>query len=150
MSDTDPFWETKELSEMTKDEWESLCDGCGKCCVLKLEDYDTAEIYYTDVSCKLLCPTSAQCTDYPNRKRHVPDCVILTPGNLDEISWMPQSCSYRRLHEGKSLPDWHPLITGSQDALKSSPHSVASKVIPEGLVKEKDMPDHLYDWDFPL
>ena len=146
MSDR-PFWKTKPLAELTHQEWESLCDGCGKCCVLKLEDYDTKEIYYTDVSCKLLCPSSAQCTDYANRKALVPDCVILTADNLEHISWMPQSCAYRRLHEGKSLPEWHPLVSGDKDGTRKAGISVAGRVFPEDSVPVADIIDHITTWD---
>ena len=134
---------------MTKQEWESLCDGCGKCCVLKLEDIDTGAIYYTDVSCKLLCTASAQCTNYKDRKSHVPDCVILQPDNLEALHWMPETCAYRRLHEGDDLPDWHPLMSGSKQAMIEANHSVAGHVTSEIHIAEDDMPDHLYDWDHP-
>ena len=144
-----PFWETTALSEMTKQEWESLCDGCGKCCVLKLEDYDTGAIYYTDVSCTLLCTKSATCTNYEARKDIVPDCVILTPDNLDEVHWMPESCAYRRLHEGRSLPQWHPLRTGTKQAMIAANHCVANHVTTETDIAEEDMADHLFDWDNP-
>ena len=142
-----PFWETVTLRDMTDQQWESLCDGCGKCCVLKLEDIDTNAIYYTDVSCQLLCTKSAQCTDYANRKQLVPDCVILTPDNLDAVHWMPESCAYRRLHEGDPLPDWHPLLTGNKQAMIAAHHCVANHVTSETEIAEDDMPDHLYDWD---
>ena len=147
MQQTQPFWERKTLNEMTSEEWESLCDGCGKCCVLKLEDIDTGAVYYSDVSCKLLCTKTAQCTDYQNRKQIVPDCVILTPDNLEDIDWMPQSCAYRRINEGRGLADWHPLIAGSQDKMASLGHLVAGHVISETEIDGADMPDHLYDWD---
>jgi len=147
MQQTQPFWERKTLNEMTSEEWESLCDGCGKCCVLKLEDIDTGAIYYSDVSCKLLCTKTAQCTDYENRKKTVPDCVILTADNLEEIEWMPQSCAYRRINEGRGLADWHPLIAGSQEKMAALGHLVAGHVISETDIDEADMPDHLFDWD---
>ena len=105
-----PFWKTKSLAEMSAEEWESLCDGCGKCCVLKLEDVDSGDIYYTDVACKLLDCASARCTDYPNRKASVPDCVVLRPDNLASLFWMPTSCAYRVVFEGGDLPEWHPLV----------------------------------------
>ena len=134
---------------MTDAQWESLCDGCGKCCVLKLEDMDTGAIYYTDVSCKLLCTKTAQCTNYTDRKAIVSDCVILSPNNLDEVHWMPESCAYRRLHEGRDLPDWHPLLVGHKDDMIAANHCVAEKVTPEGDVADDDMPDRLFDWDNP-
>ena len=149
MATEKPFWEVTPLTEMTNAQWESLCDGCGKCCVLKLEDIDTGAIYYTDVSCKLLCTKSAQCTNYQERKTYVPDCVILRPDNLEEVHWMPESCAYRRLHEGRDLPHWHPLRVGHKDDMIAANHCVAGHVTPEGAVAEKDMPDHLFDWDHP-
>ncbi|MFZ9135983.1 MAG: YcgN family cysteine cluster protein, partial [Candidatus Puniceispirillaceae bacterium] len=103
-----PFWKTIPLEKLDKDQWESLCDGCGKCCVLKLEDVDTGEVHYTDVGCKLLDCKTARCSSYEKRKSFVPDCVMLTPDNLGMLSWMPKSCAYRLIYENKDLPDWHP------------------------------------------
>ena len=149
MAQANRFWEEKALTDMSEAEWELLCDGCGKCCVLKLEDVDDGAIYYTDVSCRLLCTTSATCSQYEDRKAHVPDCVILTPQSLEELHWMPQSCAYRALHEGRPLPEWHPLITGSKDAMTEAGHHIAGRVISEGEVADDDMPEHLYDCDNP-
>ena len=143
------FWKSTALEDMTQSQWESLCDGCGKCCVLKLEDVDTGAIYYTDVSCQLLCTETAHCTNYAERKKYVPDCVILSPDNLEAVTWMPESCAYRRLHEGRELPDWHPLLTGNQEAMKQANHSVAGLVTNEIYIQEEDMPEHLFDWDHP-
>lgn len=131
---------------MSAEEWESLCDGCGKCCVLKLEDVDSGDIYYTDVACKLLDCASARCTDYPNRKASVPDCVVLRPDNLASLFWMPTSCAYRVVFEGGDLPEWHPLVTGDPNATKRAGQSVAGRVFPEGSVAEDDLPDHITDW----
>ena len=142
----EPFWKRKTLAEMTREEWESLCDGCGKCCVLKLEDVDTGDIYYTDVACKLLDCDDCHCTDYANRKAIVPDCVILTPERLENLHWMPKSCAYRRLNEGMDLPDWHPLVTGEPESTRLSGNSVAGQIIPEAHVAEADMPDHIREW----
>lgn len=147
MATETPFWKHVPLTEMTPEQWESLCDGCGKCCVLKLEDIDSGGIYYTDVSCKLLCTKTARCTNYTDRKKHVSDCVILQPHNLKDIHWMPESCAYRRLYEGRNLPDWHPLNTGSQKQMIAAGHCVANKVTSETHISDHDMPDHLYDWD---
>jgi uncharacterized cysteine cluster protein YcgN (CxxCxxCC family) len=141
------FYETKTLLQMTPEEWESLCDGCGKCCVLKLEDVDTGIIYSTDVGCKLLDCRTARCSDYHNRKEQVPDCVVLTPETLENYSWMPESCAYRRLSEGRGLPDWHPLISGSYNSVIAAGHSVAGQIFPEASVDEADMADHITDWD---
>ncbi len=108
-----PFWKTKTLTEMSRDEWESLCDGCGRCCLNKLEDEDTGKFLYTRAACKLLDVKTCRCTDYPNRAARVPDCVTLTPENVGELGWLPQTCAYRLLDEGKSLPWWHPLVSGT-------------------------------------
>lgn len=110
MSDR-PFWKTKPLVQLTHQEWESLCDGCGKCCVLKLEDMDTGAVYYTDVACKMLDCQTGKCRDYDNRKLHVPDCVLLTPQSVEQLAWMPKTCAYRLVYEGHDLPigtRWYP------------------------------------------
>ena len=130
-------------------EWESLCDGCGKCCVLKLEDIDTADIYYTDVACKMLDCKTGKCLDYKNRKQHVPDCILLTPETVKLLAWMPQTCAYRLVHEGKDLPDWHPLVSGDSSAIHLAGMSVAGHVFPENSVEEDDMANHIRDWDRP-
>jgi len=140
------FWKTIPLSEMSESQWESLCDGCGKCCVLKLEDADSGTIYATDVACRLLDCNTARCTNYADRKAHVPDCVILTPDNLAALGWMPKSCAYRCLHEGRDLPQWHPLKTGTQQSVVASGHCVAGKLWPEDMIADADMIDHITDW----
>ena len=131
---------------MTPTQWESLCDGCGKCCVLKLEDVDTNEIFYTDVGCKLLDCKTARCCDYDSRKTHVPDCVVLSVDNLSQLRWMPDSCAYRLLFEGKDLPDWHPLISGDANSPAAAGESVAGRVFPETAIDEDDLPDHITQW----
>jgi uncharacterized cysteine cluster protein YcgN (CxxCxxCC family) len=149
--DKSVFWKEKSLSEMSHLEWESLCDGCGKCCVLKLQDVDTEHTFYTDVSCKLLDCATAQCSQYENRKSIVPDCIILSPSNLAPLSWMPDSCSYKLIHNGLDLPDWHPLITGLKTSTHETGNSVAGRVIPEtDLENEDDLLDHITDWDEAL
>lgn len=145
--DNSKFWERKSLDEMSSEEWEQLCDGCGKCCVIKLEDVDDGTIYYTDIGCKQLDESSCQCKDYPNRKAIVPDCVILSPDNLDALPWMPQSCAYRLLHENKPLPEWHPLVTGDQYSTHKAGQSVLGKIFTEGDIDEEDYPDHIKDWN---
>lgn len=141
-----PFWKDKSLGEMSMDEWESLCDRCGKCCVLKIEDADTGEVHYTDVACKLLHCGSATCTDYPRRKRFVPDCITLSPENLASLPWMPDTCAYRVLHEGGELADWHPLISGDSDSPRRAGISVAGRVFPEDSVPLTDLIDHITTW----
>lgn len=142
-----PFWKNKQLSEFTHEEWESLCDGCGKCCVLKLEDVDTKAVYYTDVACKMLDCQSGRCRDYAKRKQQVPDCIQLTSEKIEQLAWMPKTCAYRLVYEGLNLPDWHPLISGSADTVAWAGHSVAGQVFPEGSVEDEDMADHIKDWD---
>lgn len=142
----DAFWKHTALEDMTTAQWESLCDGCGKCCVLKLEDVDTDKVYYTDVGCKLLDCATARCCDYENRKTHVPDCVILTTDNLPMLRWMPESCAYRRLFEERGLPDWHPLVTGDSNSPAKAGQSVAGRVFPEASVDDDDLPDHITNW----
>ena len=140
------FWETKNLIDMNKNEWESLCDKCGKCCVIKLEDFDTQEVHYTNVSCKLLCEKSASCKDYENRKSKVPDCIILSPDNLKDLKWMPETCAYKLLNEGKKLPYWHPLLSGNDKEIVNSGNSVKNRVTNENKIKIKDLPDYIFNW----
>lgn len=140
------FWETKNLIDMNENEWESLCDKCGKCCVIKLEDFDTQEVHYTNVSCKLLCEKSASCKDYENRKSIVPDCIILSPDNLKDLKWMPETCAYKLLNEGKNLPYWHPLLSGNDKEIVNSGNSVKNRVTNENKIKIKDLPDYIFNW----
>ena len=140
------FWETKNLIDMNENEWESLCDKCGKCCVIKLEDFDTQQVHYTNVSCKLLCEKSASCKDYENRKSIVPDCIILSPDNLKELKWMPETCAYKLLNEGKNLPYWHPLLSGNDKEIVNSGNSVKNRVTNENEIKIKDLPDYIFNW----
>ena len=140
------FWKNTPLDQLSKDQWESLCDGCGKCCVLKLEDVDTGEVHFTDVSCELLDCQTARCKKYAERKKHVPDCVYLNPTNLSILNWMPDSCAYKLIHENKDLPSWHPLVTGNPDSTRLAGHSVAAQVVPEASVLEDDLPNHIKKW----
>jgi hypothetical protein len=127
-----PFWETKSLSEMSDDEWERLCDGCGKCCVYRLEDEHQPGVYLqTNVACRLLDVRKARCKAYAERHRWVPDCIRITAENVAGFDWLPGSCAYRRLSEGKRLPDWHPLITGDPGSMRKSGNSIAGLVISE-------------------
>ena len=115
MTKNEHFWKTKSLNQMTKAEWESLCDGCGKCCLHKLEDIDTGEISISNVSCSFLDETSCRCKDYNNRQENVADCIQLDLKNLKTLQWLPSTCAYRLIDEGKSLYDWHHLISGSSE-----------------------------------
>ena len=141
-----PFWQSKSLAEMTAEEWESLCDGCGLCCLIRFEDEDTGTIMPTRVSCKLFDADLCRCSDYAQRKRHVPDCIKLTPYNIDDLMWMPRSCAYRRLHEGKDLPDWHPLVTGDPDSTHTAGMSVRGQTINEDCL---DDPEDALDFAAP-
>lgn len=141
-----PFWETKSLEEMTRVEWESLCDGCGKCCLIKLEDEDTGDTYLTDVACKLFDAGTCRCGDYPRRQLHVPDCVVLTPDNIAGLHWMPETCAYRLLAEGQPLASWHPLVSGDPESVHRAGISVRGRVTSETEVAEDDLPDRIVDW----
>ncbi len=122
-----PFWRSKRLHEMTDAEWESLCDGCARCCLVKFEDEDTGEIHYTDVRCRLLDAGTCRCGDYPNRARKVPDCVRLTPEQVSTLGWLPPTCAYRLLDEGRDLPWWHPLVSGDPATVVAAGISVAGR-----------------------
>lgn len=124
------FWELP-LESLSRAEWEALCDGCGKCCLHKLEDDDTGEIYFTDVACRLLDVDTARCRDYRHRRAHVPDCLRLTPRRAAEATWLPKTCAYRLRANGAPLPDWHYLVCGDREAVHRLGHSVAGKVVPE-------------------
>ena len=140
------FWRLKSLQEMSKYEWESLCDGCARCCLLKLEDPDSSEVFFTNVSCRLLNTASCRCSEYTNRARKVPGCLVLNPDNLAEhLSILPPTCAYKRIYEGQDLPDWHPLITGSRAHVHAWV-SVRGRCISEPYVHPDQLPEHIVDW----
>lgn len=141
-----PFWQRKTLAEMTEAEWESLCDGCGRCCLHRLEDEDTGEVHTTCVACKLLDTHSCRCSDYPHRKQKVPDCIQLTPEDAAGFAWLPRTCAYRILAEGGQLPSWHPLVSGDPDSVHKAGISVQDKVISETEVDPDDFEDHIVIW----
>jgi len=138
------FWKEKPLSDMTREEWESLCDGCGKCCLHKLEDYDTGEIHHTDVSCRFLDPETIQCGKYLTRQRYVGNCVVMSPDLLSKLPWMPSTCAYRLVYEGKDLFDWHPLVSGTAGSVHAAGQSVKGRTVDER--EAGDLEDHLVDW----
>lgn len=146
MTEERPFWERKSLAEMSEAEWESLCDGCAKCCLHKLEDEDTGEIYHTRVVCRYLDQDACRCTVYEERKRLVPTCIKLAPGNFEDLTWMPATCAYRLLAEGRPLPIWHPLIAGDRRAMIEAGHTVTGKVISEEYVHEDGYEEHIVHW----
>ena len=147
MDVTRPFWKTKSLAEMTAEEWESLCDGCGLCCVIRFEDEVSGEIIPTRVHCKLFDAGACACSNYVERKLHVPDCIKLTPNNIEALEWMPRSCAYRRLHEGKDLPHWHPLITGDPDSVHRAGISVRGQTISEAVLADEEDALDFAAWD---
>lgn len=142
-----PFWKTKSLEEMSAAEWESLCDGCGKCCLSKLEDEDTGDIYWTSVACRLFDAASCRCADYRNRLSRVADCVRLTPANVRSIAWLPSTCAYRLVAAGDELPDWHPLVSGSAETVHQAGVSVRGKITASeaDLGEAEDYFAHLLD-----
>ena len=140
------FWEVKSLDQMSNQEWESLCDGCARCCLNKLEDWDTGEIYWTNVACQLLDHDTCRCKDYGNRQALMPDCIQLTRKKIAELSWLPPTCAYRLLDEGNNLPVWHPLLTGNTDAMHEAGISVRGRVIAEDDMNAEDLENHIVDW----
>lgn len=145
----DRFWEKFTLEELTRDEWEALCDGCGRCCAVKLEDVDTGLVHYTNLTCRLFDNHSCRCGNYPLRRQLVKDCVVLTPETLEEaVEWLPRSCAYRRLTEGTGLADWHPLVSGDPQSVHKAGISLQDKGVPEYEVDEDDWEDHVVEEDF--
>jgi len=140
-----PFWQKKSLDQMTPEEWESLCDGCARCCIVKFEDVDTAEIFYTDVVCSLLDIERCQCSDYPHRHQLVPTCLVLNPDIIKQLNWMPETCAYRLLAQGKKLEWWHPLVSGTPDSVHRAGISVRGKVFLEKDIPAEEIEDHIID-----
>lgn len=140
------YWETKSLADMTEAEWESLCDGCARCCLQKLEDADTGDVYYTELACRLLDERQCRCLDYPRRLQKVPECMKITVQDMDQFHWLPTTCAYRLLAEGKPLASWHPLVSGNPDSVHQAGISVRGRVVPEHLVAEQDWEDHIIHW----
>lgn len=147
MSNSETFWKTKTLAEMSRSEWEQLCDGCGRCCLNKLEDEDTGEFLYTKAACKLLDLKTCRCSDYENRASRVPDCVTLTPENVPRLGWLPATCAYRLLDEGKPLAWWHPLVSGRKETVVEAGIDVSSAAYSEDGISVDDLVDHI--WRLP-
>ncbi len=144
--DDEPFWRTKSLDEMNGAEWESLCDGCGRCCLHKLEDWDTGEIAWTDVACRLLDGESCRCKDYPGRQAEVPDCIPLTPETVRGLAWLPPTCGYRLVAEGRDLYWWHPLVSGDPDSVHQAGVSVRGRTVSEASWPVETFEDRLVTW----
>jgi uncharacterized cysteine cluster protein YcgN (CxxCxxCC family) len=138
------FWETKKLSEMTTEEWESLCDNCGKCCLHKLEDEDSGEIYFTSVACDLIDLDTCRCTRYAERTRLVPECLDLKQHDFAEFNWLPSTCAYRLLIDGEKLPDWHPLLSKKTVSVRDAGVSISSYAMKESDID--DLEDHIIEW----
>lgn len=139
-----PFWRRKRLDRMTEAEWESLCDGCARCCLVKLEDAESGHIAYTDIACRLLDLGTCRCTDYANRTARVPDCVALDPRNIAALHWMPPTCAYRLVAEGRDLPWWHPLVSGEAETVHRAGISVRGRAVPES--RGDDPEDRIVSW----
>jgi uncharacterized cysteine cluster protein YcgN (CxxCxxCC family) len=151
MSDDDhaaavPFWRTKTLTELTPAEWESLCDGCGRCCLNKLEYEDTGEIEWTDVACRLFDDATCRCRDYGHRHERVPDCLALTAANVTQLSWLPPTCGYRLVAEGSDLYWWHPLVSGDPETVHAAGVSVRGRTVSEKVVPIEDFEEHVVRW----
>jgi uncharacterized cysteine cluster protein YcgN (CxxCxxCC family) len=152
MSEASAFWRTKTLAEMTAEEWESLCDGCGRCCLVKLEEDlepepENPRIFFTDVGCRLLDAGACRCRDYENRSAQVHDCVRLTPETVAEIGWLPPTCAYRLVAEGKDLAWWHPLVSGDAETVHAAGVSVRGRVTAlEDAVPAEALEDRIVGW----
>jgi len=140
------FWERKSLSDMSQQEWESLCDGCAKCCLHKLEDEDSGEVYYTKVRCRYLDEDSCRCSDYPNRSRLMPNCIRLVAAELDDYHWLPETCAYRLLAQGQTLADWHPLLSGDPGTVHSAGISIRGRAISDEFVHPDGYDEHIIQW----
>lgn len=140
------FWQSKSLAEMTSEEWESLCDGCAKCCLQKLEDEETGEVFYTKVVCRFLDEQRCQCQHYLERNERVPNCVWLRPEDVDKFHWLPSTCSYRLIAEGKPLPEWHHLISGNKNTVHQAGISVKGRVLSEEFVHPDGLEEHIIRW----
>jgi hypothetical protein len=140
------FWKTRTLEEMTAGEWESLCDGCGRCCLNKLEYEESGEIVWTKVACKLLDPVSCRCKDYENRRAFVPECIRLTPKEVHELSWLPPTCAYRLVRDGEDLYWWHPLVSGDPETVHQAGVSVRNRTVSEEVVDIEDFEDYEVTW----
>jgi len=136
-------WLGVPLHDLSDEQWEALCDGCGLCCMHKYEDEDTCEILFTDVACRLLDCNTCRCTDYENRRKHVPECMVIREFKAGQYAWLPETCAYRLRFEGKALPEWHPLISGDTESVHVAGVSMCGRCVPESDVDEEDIVDHI-------
>ena len=140
------FWEKVPLNKMTRPEWEALCDGCGKCCLNKLEDEDTGQVALTNVACRLLDDQTCQCSQYPIRHNFVPECIVLSPDNMEQnLYWMPETCAYKLMWNGQPLPEWHPLKTGDPESVHKAGVSMRGRTVPEFEVDDEEWEDHIIE-----
>lgn len=148
MSSSKPnlWWQEKTLDEITEEEWESLCDGCGKCCLHKLEDEDSGDVYYTDIACAYLDEHSCSCKDYSHRLQNVPDCLQLQPKDVEQFFWLPSTCAYRLLAEGKPLEEWHPLVSGDTESVHQYHISVRGRVVLESQIDPDEYEERVIHW----
>ena len=140
------YWMKKSLKDLTQEEWEALCDGCGQCCLFRLEDEDTGEIFTTNIACKLLCHETCTCLDYSHRFEIIPNCLQLSSENVAKLSWLPRTCAYRLVSVHMDLPEWHPLKTGRSESVHQAGISVKGKIISEELVDSEQYFDYVVDW----
>lgn len=141
--------QSKPLTAMSPEEWESLCDGCGQCCLHKLEDEDDGAVYLTNVACALLDCNTARCSDYLHRQRRMPACTVLRPEDVAHLHWLPSTCAYRRLARGEPLPDWHPLLTGDPDSTRKAGHSVARRCVSARAIPAEALEDYIIAGPLP-
>nr|WP_245224312.1 YcgN family cysteine cluster protein [Rhizobium halophytocola] len=146
MIDEQPFWKTKRLDEMDNAQWEALCDGCGLCCLNKLEDWETGEVAFTSVACRLLDGETCGCKDYENRQATVPDCIQLSIEKVDDIAWLPPTCAYRLVRDGEDLYWWHYLVSGDRDTVHQAGISAKGRTVSEDDVAVEDFEDYIVDW----
>ncbi len=140
------YWDVKPLSEMSRAEWEALCDGCARCCLVKLEDETSGKVFNSDVHCRLLDPDACKCADYAHRLKRVPECIKLEPDNVGAIDWIPPTCAYRRIAEGRGLAWWHPLVSGDPETVHQAGISIRGKTIGENQVPQGEWENHIVDW----
>jgi uncharacterized cysteine cluster protein YcgN (CxxCxxCC family) len=141
-----PFWKIKTFAEMTPEEWESLCDGCARCCLYKIEEEESLELIYTNIVCKFLDLKHCRCTVYPQRSQKMPTCVTLTPQNVYGLFWLPSTCAYKILANGENLEWWHPLVSGDPETVRAADISIYGKVIHEQMIDMEKLEDHSVDW----